>query len=284
MTNLNIIFLILISIAILSCEKKIGKNQLRNQAQVINSNKVNLETIKFSDLFNEGSIIKFSPKELVNPSDDEILDFKEKLDLYEDQNTVLEDFEPENLKILVNDETFSESNHFVNSEWLDYYIKKYHLENYLKDIMKIAIEQEDYNAVKVLLKDGYIISSKELNIAKDAKIKADEIKKINLKNDGLHENGDPTFYDSNASMIDDILKFIEEKYNKNKIYDKDGYTNLREDANVNSKVISKIASGKHIMVLDNIEKNVIESQKGWCYIQTEEGLKGYIHKSRIASN
>ncbi|WP_157494946.1 hypothetical protein [Flavobacterium sp. KJJ] len=49
-------------------------------------------------------------------------------------------------------------------------------------------------------------------------------------------------------------------------------------------MISKIASGKHIMVLDNIEKDKIESQKGWCYIQTEEGLKGYIHKSRIASN
>lgn len=242
------------------------------------------QTIEFSDLFNEGSIIKFGPKDIENTSDAEISDFKRKLSLYEEQHPLLEDFEPENLKILINNPTFTESNHFINSEWLDYYIKKYHLENYLKSIMKIAIEQEDYSGVKVILKNGYIISLKEVNIAKDAKKNCDEIKKINLKNNGLDENGDPTFYDSNESKIDDIMSLIDKNYDLNKIYDKDGYTNLREGSNVSSKIITTIKSGEHILVLDNIEQDVIDSQKGWCYVQNKEGIKGYINKSRITIN
>lgn len=242
------------------------------------------QTIEFSDLFNEGSIIKFGPKDIENTSDAEILDFKRRLNIYEQQHPLLEDFEPENLTILVNNQTFTESNHFINSEWLDYYIKKYHLENYLKSIMKIAIEQEDYLGVKTILKNGYIISLKEVNIAKDAKKNSDEIKKMNLKNNGLDESGDPTFYDSNESKIDDIMNLINRDYNLNKIYDKDGFTNLREGSSVNSNIITTIRSGEHIIVLDNIEQDVVESQKGWCYVQNKEGVKGYIHKSRITIN
>ncbi|MBL0737182.1 SH3 domain-containing protein [Flavobacterium sp. GN10] len=284
MENLKRMFLALLLTMILSCEKKNDRIEFKKQNIVIEKDGLTIESIKFSDLFNEGSIIKFAPKDLVDTNDAEILEFKRKLSLYEKENPLLEDFDPENLKILINHETFSESNQFINSEWLDYYIKKYHLENYLKEIMKKAIEQEDYQAVKVLLKNGYIVSLRDVNIAKETKKESDDLKKINLKNNGLYENGDPTFYDSEASKIDDILKFLDIRYNQNKIYDKDGFTNLRENASTNSKVVIKINSGEHIIVLDNIEKDVEESQKGWCLVENKDGQKGYIHKSRIVSN
>lgn len=59
------------------------------------------------------------------------------------------------------------------------------------------------------------------------------------------------------------------------IHDPDGFTNLRKDRSTNSKILQKIKSGEHIEVLDNTGD--------WFLVQTKEGQKGYVHKSRIKS-
>jgi len=57
------------------------------------------------------------------------------------------------------------------------------------------------------------------------------------------------------------------------IQDPDGFTNLRKDKSTTSEVIQKIKSGEQIEVLDNLGD--------WFLVQTKEGKKGFIHKSRI---
>lgn len=60
-----------------------------------------------------------------------------------------------------------------------------------------------------------------------------------------------------------------------KIYDKDGYTNLRKGKSSQSEIIAKINTGSSIKVIDDSED--------WWFIQTNDGKKGYVHKSRIVS-
>jgi len=136
--------------------------------------------------------------------------------------------------------------------------------------MESAIKQEDLNAVKVLINHKYIFSLKDVETAKSTKenqlFELEENKK-----DG---------YDSyllKESKIDEILKLVTKKYDSNKIYDKDGYTNLREGKGSSFSIIGKINSGEHIDVLDNPD------EENWYLVQTKEGKKGYIHKSRIVS-
>uniref|UniRef100_UPI00404735F8 SH3 domain-containing protein n=1 Tax=Flavobacterium sp. TaxID=239 RepID=UPI00404735F8 len=60
-----------------------------------------------------------------------------------------------------------------------------------------------------------------------------------------------------------------------KILDPDGYTNLRSGNDTHSLVIAKINTGTQIEVLND--------SGNWWYIQTKDGKKGYVHKSRIVS-
>lgn len=60
------------------------------------------------------------------------------------------------------------------------------------------------------------------------------------------------------------------------IQDSDGFTNLRKDKTATSEILQKIKSGSAIDVLDNTGD--------WWFVQTKEGKKGYVHKSRIVNN
>ncbi|MCS4302312.1 SH3 domain-containing protein [Chryseobacterium sp. BIGb0232] len=67
--------------------------------------------------------------------------------------------------------------------------------------------------------------------------------------------------------------------NQEKIYltiiDPDGFTNLRKDKSITSQVLQKIKSGEQIEVTD---------QNGdWWFVTSQDGKKGYVHKSRIQS-
>jgi len=77
-----------------------------------NNMNANSQTIKFSDLFNEGVIIKFTPEDLKNTTIQSELDFKIDLDLFE-KETSIKDFDVENLNILVNNETFTNSEYYM---------------------------------------------------------------------------------------------------------------------------------------------------------------------------
>ena len=84
-------------------------------------------------------------------------------------------------------------------------------------------------------------------------------------------------------VIIEVWRVREKKRSKNilinkvfKIYDKDGYTNLRDGKGTKSSIILKIKSGDEINLLDVSDPN-------WYLIQTKSGKKGYIHKSRIIS-
>ncbi len=57
------------------------------------------------------------------------------------------------------------------------------------------------------------------------------------------------------------------------INDKDSYTNIRESANVNSKIISQILEGEIFKYYG--------SKTSWYPVETYRGIKGFIHKSRI---
>jgi len=58
------------------------------------------------------------------------------------------------------------------------------------------------------------------------------------------------------------------------INDPDGYTNVREAMNTNSKIVAKIYEGERFDTYPSSESN-------WWLIKTKKGIKGYIHKSRI---
>lgn len=228
-----------------------------------------MEKISFTDLFNEGTVIKFTPKDL-NKDNEEIQDFRKKLELYENQNPLTEDFDIENLSYLVNNETFFDSQSYVDSSWLSYFITKYKIEaSQLGNLMSTAINQEDFNAVKVLMDNGYVISKKDLNVLTDREIEVQEKIKEN-KTDGY------VSYLVENSKISQISQFLKQKYAMNKISDPDGFTNLRKDKSTSSEILQKIKSGEHIEVVDNTDK--------WFFVKTKEGKEGYIYGNRIKAS
>lgn len=239
-----------------------------------NNMNANSQTIKFSDLFNEGVIIKFTPEDLKNTTIQSELDFKIDLDLFE-KETSIKDFDVENLNILVNNETFTNSEYYIDSNWLKYFIKKYDLSLSLNSVMNSAINQEDLSAVNIILSTGYIISKDELALALQSKESSIINKKNNKESNGYDERGELIFYDDKKSRADEIFIILRKKYNY-KIFDKDGYTNLRDDAMNSAYILGEIKSGTHINIIDN------KDQK-WLYIETSNGRKGYVHRSRIVS-
>ena len=60
------------------------------------------------------------------------------------------------------------------------------------------------------------------------------------------------------------------------INDQDGYTNLRKERSSDSEVIQKINTGDSVEILDN--------SGDWWLVQTKEGKKGYLYKTKIKLN
>ena len=239
---------------------------LNKNSNKIDNKPISKNLISFSDLFNEGSIIKFTPQDL-DKNDPEIIAFKRKFLSFESSKPKAEDFDIDGLYLLINDETFSNNDGFIDDSWLRYFINKYPFQqNVIDQLTNTAIVQEDYEAVKALSK-YYIFSKKEIMQSK---------KKKKYK-DSLHGKLDiDEYYDPQYSQIDNILVYITNSYSKNHIQDPDGFTNLRKEKSTTSEVLQKIKSGEQIEVLDNTGD--------WFLIKTKEGKQGYVHRSRIKNN
>ena len=244
----------------------------------LNSNnnimKTTTQNIEFFNLFNESSIIEFTPKELENSKDQKVIEFKINLLAFEKTHPLNKDFDIENLNLLINNQTFSNSDYYINSEWLSYFVKKYNFKN-LDKIMNKAIINEDYNAVQIILNTGYILSKKEVLLASETEKKSILNIKINKEKNGLDEKGNPIFYDVKESKAKEIFLVLNKKY-KYKIFDKDGYTNLRDDSFNSAYILGTIQSGENIDITDNTNQE-------WLYIKTKDNREGYVHKSRIVS-
>ncbi|OWP83052.1 hypothetical protein BWK59_12595 [Flavobacterium davisii] len=247
----------------------------------------NMQKIEFYQIFPEDADINFTPFDLKDTTNNKIIEFKKKLSIFEESNQTLEDLDFDQLSILINNETFEESKSFVNSEWFKYFIDKYDLSHYYNDFMKLAIENQDILAVKILINKGYIFRKEEVEIAENIKNEALEKIKLNRNNNGMDEDSNPVFYVDEKSKFSEILSMIVMKFKNNQIFDKDGYTNLREGRGVETKVLEKIKTGEHIIVLDNPERvfqnTEDEDGNSWYLIETKNGTKGFVHKSRIVS-
>ena len=79
----------------------------------------------------------------------------------------------------------------------------------------------------------------------------------------------PHYFDNPKEIIDFLFNSSRGYY----IEDSDGYSNIRADKSTSSKILSRIKSGEKIDALDDTSS--------WYLIKTKEGLKGYVHKSRI---
>ncbi|MGV0964675.1 SH3 domain-containing protein [Empedobacter falsenii] len=252
-------FLLIVSILLFSCK---GTSQESND--LVKEN----HQINFTDLFNEGTIIKFTPDDL-DIKNTEIQEFKKKLEIF-NTNTRIENFDKKNLSYLINNETFFDTQYYTNSSWLQYFIIKYKIDvTKLNDLIGEAIIKEDFNTVEILLKNQYIVSKKDLKVLSDTEVESKN-KILENKTDGYES------YIVINSKIDKIDRLLKNSYARNHIEDLDGYTNLRKEKNVQSAIIQQIKSGEHIEVLDN--------SSDWFLIQTKEGNQGYVHKSRIKNN
>jgi len=76
-------------------------------------------------------------------------------------------------------------------------------------------------------------------------------------------------FDNPKEIIDFLFNSSRGYY----IEDPDGYSNIRADKSTSSKILGKVKSGEKVDVLDDTSN--------WYLIKTKEGLKGYVHKSRI---
>lgn len=253
-----------ISGEILSLEKWRILNKTQN-VMIHENDSAEEKQITFSNLFNEGSNIRFTPLDL-NKKEPKIEEFKSKLLRFESTKPEANDFNFDDLSLLINNEIFSNNERYINSNWLQYFIQKYPLkQNIINKLMNLAITQEDFSAVQILSK-YYIFSQKDLNLAKNRKDYKDS---LNGKLD-IDE-----YYDPNYSKIDSILSFVKKLSSKNHVEDPDGYSNLRKDKLATSEVLQKVKSGENIEVIDN--------SGDWFLVKTKEGKEGYIHKSRIKS-
>jgi len=241
------------------------RNSNKKKTKMTGNNTTDTKTASFADLFDEGSNIEFTPADL-SKSNPEIAAFKAKLSAFESSDPEPSDFDFDDLSLLINNETFSNNERFINSAWLEYFIDKYSFKRLVTDkLMDLAIQQEDLSAVKILSKN-YIFSKKEMDQAKEKK----------KYKDGLQGKLDTEeYYDPAFSKIDQILAFITASYSKNHIQDPDGFTNLRKDKTTTSQIVEKINSGQNIDVVDNYGD--------WFLVKTKTGKEGYVHKTRIKS-
>ncbi|MCD8418568.1 SH3 domain-containing protein [Tenacibaculum finnmarkense genomovar finnmarkense] len=61
------------------------------------------------------------------------------------------------------------------------------------------------------------------------------------------------------------------------INDPDGYTNMRDDKNSKSPIKKRILKDEKF----GIESDVKNSEEDWWLVRTSEGMRGWVHKSRI---
>lgn len=91
------------------------------------------------------------------------------------------------------------------------------------------------------------------------------------KNNRIHKSKTT---DSNVDSENFMMSFCSFA----KIVDKDGFVNVREKGNINSKIIGKIKSGDVVFVFEDLETE-------WLNIDYRDGndrkCNGYIHRSRI---
>lgn len=72
----------------------------------------------------------------------------------------------------------------------------------------------------------------------------------------------------------DKLAIQEKKLKVGKINDPDGYTNVREKPEINSKIIAEIFENEFFHYYE-------KSKNNWFYVITNAKIKGYVHKSRL---
>ena len=232
------------------------------------SKTMNTEKIQFTQLFNDGSNIEFSPTELSSDKA-EIKEFKNRLELFLQDNELKNNFDNDNLLKSINNDTFFDSQHYTNSLWLEYFIEKFKINiNSLNELMILAVSQEDINAIKILLKKGYIVSLNELD-------KVNETKESVASKIEQDRNEPFESYLKNESKIKEIESLINREYLSNHIQDSDGYTNLREQKSKESVVLQKINNREKIEVLDNTGD--------WYLVKTKAGNQGYVFKTKIIS-
>ncbi|WP_316795501.1 SH3 domain-containing protein [Pedobacter agri] len=224
------------------------------------------EKVRFTDLFNEGTEINFTPDEL-NSNNEKIRRFKKKLKLYESQHPSASEFNTDNLFYLINNDTYFDSQHYTDSNWLKYFLDKYKIKAYeLTGLMNLAIRQEDYRATKILMDNGYLVSKADLNVVRDTESEVESKIRENM-------NGDYKSYVIANSKIKEIAELLREKHLSNRISDPDGFTNLRKDKNTTSAILQILKSGAYVEVLDNAEN--------WILVKTAKGKMGYVYWDRI---
>lgn len=233
------------------------------------------EESALTDLFPEGSTNDFTTAD-INTNGQRYAEFKNKLAQFANEHPRNSELRTADLLILINNEVFSNSNTLINSAWLTYFLDNYQKDNVaLKSVMELAIQQEDLDAVIILFKHGFVISAQQLTLAAQRQEDANQLITYNKENKGLDEAGDPTFYETKYSRINDITRLITRYYNRNVIHDTDGYTNLRQGRINSSAIIGKVTSGTRVKVLDNTQP--------WYYVETISGQKGYIYHTKISS-
>jgi hypothetical protein len=268
-SNCNVIYVDdVISGEIITLEKWRNINKQANN----NSDNMNTKERLFSSIFIEGEDVNFTPQELNNlaAKNENIKKIKDKLELLDTQKPTSDDFSVNDLSLLINNETFTNSETYIDSSWLNYFLSKYKIDHEkIRELMTIAINQEDLKAVNIFINNNYIVSQKDLKTAEEREEYSEQMVEINKKNRGIDERGDPTFYDDNYSTIKEIRRILKYIYNLNMISDPDGYTNLRKERNTQSEILQQIKSGEKIEVLNN--------EGSWWLVKTKEGKQGYIY-------
>lgn len=230
---------------------------------------------QLNDVFPEGSRTNFTPEE-VKADQTKYRLFRQKLASFEHSHPDRVSFESDQLFQLINNEVFSNSNTFVHSSWLSYFLDRYKFNIVeLIPVVNLAIVQEDYPAVVNLLNHGVIVSAQQLDLAAQTQKKANQLTGYNAQHKGLDEAGDPAFYEIKYSKIGDILQLLIQSHQANAIHDRDGFSNLRAGKSITSRVINKLNSGEPVKVLDNTSP--------WFLVESMGGNRGYIHYSKIRS-
>lgn len=98
----------------------------------------------------------------------------------------------------------------------------------------------------------------------------DVIQNINLKETNIEDKLVSMPDESERAEKCTTKNNISQKYF---IKDSDGYTNLRKEKSSSSEILGKIKTGEEIKVLDK--------SSDWWLIQTVDGKKGYVYKTKI---
>jgi|GEM_PF-6454202 len=104
-------------------------------------------------------------------------------------------------------------------------------------------------------KEDLIYSSRLFNVLDEPMKNKSMLVFKTLKKERIKENG------------------TEHKPYKYQIFDNDGYSNLRKNANATSDIIAKLKDGEIVEIFDNTGD--------WWFIQSKSGKIGFVHTSRI---